>query len=125
MRYGYARVSTIDQNAALQLAALKKARCNRIFEDKATGANATCPALRPCLKILEPGDTLIVWKLDRLARSLCDLITILDDLRDRGVTFRSLTEAIDTQTATGRAMWQMIGMLAELERSMRRYVRSA
>src|ERR1035441_6863766 len=66
-----------------------------------------------CLKKLEHGDTLIVWKLDRLGRSLRDLITMLDDLKKRGVKFRSLTEAIDTETPTGRAMWQMIGVLAE------------
>src|ERR1019366_7614804 len=71
-----------------------------------------------CLKKLEHGDTLIVWKLDRLGRSLRDLITMLDDLRARGVKFHSLTEAIDTTTPTGRAMWQMIGLLAELERSL-------
>ena len=70
------------------------------------------------LKKLEHGDTLIVWKLDRLGRSLRDLITMLDDLRARGVKFHSLTEAIDTATPTGRAMWQMIGVLAELERSL-------
>ena len=71
-----------------------------------------------CLKKLERGDTLIVWKLDRLGRSLRDLIGMLDDLKDRGVAFRSLTDAIDTHTPTGRAMWQMIGVLAELERSL-------
>ncbi len=70
------------------------------------------------MKKLEHGDTLTVWKLDRLGRSLHDLITMLDSLRDRGVKFRSLTEAIDTNTPTGRAMWQMIGVLAELERSL-------
>jgi DNA invertase Pin-like site-specific DNA recombinase len=76
------------------------------------------PALLRCLKALEPGDTLTVWKLDRLGRSLRDLIAMLDDLKQRGVKFRSLTEAIDTETPTGRAMWQMIGVLAELERSL-------
>src|SRR5580704_2662381 len=75
-------------------------------------------ALLRCLKKLERGDTLIVWKLDRLGRSLRDLIAMLDDLKTRGVKFRSLTEAIDTTTPTGRAMWQMIGVLAELERSL-------
>ena len=74
-----------------------------------------CPAR--CLKTLKPGDTLIVWKLDRLGRSLRDLIDMLDDLKQPGVKFHSLTEAIDTETPTGRAMWQMIGVLAELERS--------
>jgi len=119
MRYGYARTSTDDQTTALQDAALKKARCVKIFRDEGyTGANTKRPGLTRCLKTLRPGDTLTVWKLDRLGRSLGDLITILDDLKARGVRFQSLTEAIDTTTATGRAMWQMIGILAELERSM-------
>ncbi len=117
VKYGYARVSTDDQNPALQLAALKKAGCQTIFKDEGlSGATTKRPALLRCLKKLEHGDTLIVWKLDRLGRSLRDLITMLDDLRARGVKFHSLTEAIDTATPTGRAMWQMIGVLAELEK---------
>jgi DNA invertase Pin-like site-specific DNA recombinase len=119
MKYGYARTSTDDQTTALQLAALRSARCAHIFEDKGvSGATAARPALARCLKALRAGDSLVVWKLDRLARSLADLIAILDDLRARGVRFHSLTESIDTQTPTGRAMWQMIGILAELERSI-------
>jgi DNA invertase Pin-like site-specific DNA recombinase len=119
MKYGYARVSTDDQNPALQLAALKSAGCKTVFtDDGLSGATAKRPALLRCLKKLEHGDTLIVWKLDRLGRSLRDLITMLDDLKRRGVKFQSLTEAIDTETSTGRAMWQMIGVLAELERSL-------
>ena len=118
MKIGYARVSTDDQNPDLQLAALRLEGCERIFTDKATGAHVKRPALAKCLKILKDGDTLIVWKLDRLGRSLRDLITLLDDLKGRGVAFRSLTEAIDTATPTGRAMWQMVGILAELERSL-------
>ena len=119
MKYGYARVSTEDQNPALQLAALKKAGCRTVFKDEGiSGATAQRPALVKCLKTLQVGDTLIVWKLDRLGRSLRHLIHMLDDLKHRGVKFRSLTEAIDTDTATGRAMWQMIGVLAELERSL-------
>ena len=119
MKYGYARTSTDDQTTALQLAALRSARCTHIFEDKGiSGATANRPALARCLKTLRAGDSIIVWKLDRLARSLADLIAILDGLRDRGVRFQSLTESIDTQTPTGRAMWQMIGILAELERSI-------
>jgi DNA invertase Pin-like site-specific DNA recombinase len=119
MKYGYARVSTDDQNPALQLAALKTAGCKTVFKDDGlSGATTRRPALLRCLKKLEHGDTLIVWKLDRLGRSLRDLITMLDDLKRRGVKFRSLTEAIDTETPTGRAMWQMIGVLAELERSL-------
>ncbi len=119
MKYGYARVSTDDQNTAMQLTALKNAGCKKIFKDEGlSGATAKRPALTRCLKKLEKGDTLIVWKLDRLGRSLRDLIAMLDDLRARGVKFHSLTEAIDTATPTGRAMWQMIGVLAELERSL-------
>ena len=116
MNLGYARVSTKDQNPDLQLAALKQAGCTRLFTDKATGAHVKRPELIKCLKVLVEGDTLIIWKLDRLGRSLRDLIGLLDDLKARGVAFRSLTEAIDTTTATGRAMWQMVGILAELER---------
>jgi DNA invertase Pin-like site-specific DNA recombinase len=114
MKYGYARVSTDDQNPALQLAALKKAGCKTIFTDQLSGATGVKrPSLLRCLKKLQPGDTLIVWKLDRLGRSLRDLITMLDDLKQRSVRFHSLTEAIDTTTPTGRAMWQMIGVLAD------------
>jgi len=119
MKYGYARVSTDDQSPALQLTALKRAGCKTIFKDEGlSGATTKRPDLTRCLKALEPGDTLTVWNLDRLGRSLRDLITMLDDLRARGVKFRSLTEAIDTETPTGRAMWQMIGVLAELEKSL-------
>jgi len=101
------------------IAALKRAQSASTFEDKGlSGSRAKRPALSRCLKTLRAGDTLIVWKLDRLGRSLRDLITMLDDLRARGVKFHSLTEGIDTATPTGRAMWQMIGVLAELERSL-------
>ncbi len=103
MKYGYARVSTDDQNPALQLAALKKDGCETIFKDAGlSGATTKRPALLRCLKKLEHGDTLTVWKLDRLGRSLRDPITMLGDLKKRGVKFRSLTEAIDTETPTGR-----------------------
>ena len=119
MKIGYARASTDDQTPALQLAALKKAGCKTVFKDGGlSGATTKRPALLRCLKKLEPGDILIVWKLDRLGRSLRDLITMLDELKQHGVKFRSLTEHIDTDTPTGRAMWQMIGLLAELERSL-------
>lgn len=119
MKIGYARTSTEDQNTALQLAALRQAHCDVIHTDKGkSGALVSRPALKKCLAGLEAGDTLVVWKLDRLARSLVHLIDILDTLRTRGVGFQSLTEAIDTETPTGRAMWQMIGVLAELERGL-------
>ncbi len=113
MKYGYARTSTDQTDRCLQLAALKRARCSHIYEDKGlSGATSKRPALGVACGP-RPRDTLIVWKLDRLGRSLRDLITMLDDLRARGVKFHSLTEAIDTATPTGRAMWQMIGVLAE------------
>ena len=118
MKIGYARVSTEDQNPDLQLTALKRAGCGKIFTDTATGVNIKRPELEKCLKALKSGDVLTVWKLDRLGRSLRDLIALLDDLKAKGVAFQSLTEAIDTETATGRAMWQMVGILAELERSL-------
>jgi DNA invertase Pin-like site-specific DNA recombinase len=119
VKYGYARVSKDEQNPALQLAALKKAGCKTIFKDEGwSGIISKRPALLRCLKKLEAGDTLTVWKLDRLGRSLRDLILLLDDLKQRGVKFQSLTEHIDTDTPTGRAMWQMIGVLAELERAL-------
>src|SRR5580704_13340161 len=108
MKYGYARISTEDQNAAMQHTALKRAGCKTLFADELSGAITKRPALLRCMKRLERGDTLIVWKLDRLGRSL----------RDRGVKFRSLTEAIDTETPTGRVMWQMIGMMAAYAHSL-------
>src|SRR4029453_7163649 len=91
--------------------------CRRPGAGRSSRTKAS-PALTRCLKALRPGDTLIVWKLDRLGRNLRDLITLLDELRTQGIKFRSLTEHIDTETAAGRAMWQMIGVLAELERSL-------
>jgi DNA invertase Pin-like site-specific DNA recombinase len=118
MKIGYYRVSTGDQNPDLQLTALKRAGCRKIFTDKATGEHVKRPELGKCLKILKAGDTLVVWKLDRLGRSLHDLIGLLDDLKARDVAFRSVTESIDTTTPTSRAMWQMVGILAELERSL-------
>ena len=114
MKYGYARVSTEDQNASMQRAALKKFGCQKIFtDDGQSGATTNRPEFQKCLKKLGTGDSLIVWKLDRLGRSLRDLIIILDDFKERGIKFRSLTENIDTESPTGRAMWQMIGVLAD------------
>jgi DNA invertase Pin-like site-specific DNA recombinase len=118
MKYGYARVSAEDQNPAFQLTALKTAGCKTVLKDELSVATTKRPALLRCLKALQPGDTLTAWKLDRLGRSLRHLIAMLDDLKQRRVKFRSLTVAIDTETPTGRAMWQMIGALAELERSL-------
>src|ERR1700737_2034393 len=118
MKYGYVRVSTVDQNPALQLAALKKAGCQKIFKDERTGANTKRPALLRCLKALQGGDTLIVWKLDRLARSLRDLISMLDDFHQRGIHFRSLTEEINTSTPGGKLIFHIFAALAEFERGL-------
>jgi DNA invertase Pin-like site-specific DNA recombinase len=120
MKISYARVSTEDQNPDLQLTALKAAGCDYIFTDKATGTNVKRPEFTKCLKALNKGDTLAVRKLDRLDRSLHDLISLLDELKSQGVPFQSVTvtEAIDTTTPTCRAMWQMVGILAELDRSL-------
>ena len=118
MKIGYCRVSTEDQNPDLQLRALKQAGCKTVYTDKGSGTVRKRIYLARCLKELKAGDTLVVWKLDRLGRSLRNLIALLDDLKEREVAFRSLTESIDTATPTGRAMWQMVGILAELERSL-------
>jgi len=117
MKIGYARVSTDEQNLDLQLDALKAAGCEKIYTDKASGANVKRAELAKCLKALASGDTLTVWKLDRLGRSVHDIILLLDKLKAQGVGFHSLTEHIDTTTPTGRAMWQMVSILAELELS--------
>ncbi|MGH9304615.1 MAG: recombinase family protein, partial [Acidimicrobiales bacterium] len=99
--------------------ALKKAGCRTVFKDEGiTGATAQRPALRRCLDKLQASDTLVVWNVDRLGRSVLDLIHLLDDLRQRGIRFISLVEAIDTDTVAGATMLQMIGLLAELERSL-------
>jgi DNA invertase Pin-like site-specific DNA recombinase len=118
MKYGYARVNAEDQNPAMQLSAPKKARCKTVFKDEVTGAHVKRPAVIRCLKTLKTGDMLILWRLDRLGRGLRDLIHMLDGFKQEGIKFRSLTEAIDTETPTGRAMSKMIGVLAELERSL-------
>jgi len=114
MKIGYARVSTEDQNPDLPLAALKQAGCKRLFTDKATGAHVKRPELTRWPQGSGRRRHAHGLKLDRLGRSLRDLIGLLDDLKARGVAFRSLTESIDTTTPTGRAMWQMVGILAEL-----------
>jgi DNA invertase Pin-like site-specific DNA recombinase len=116
MKYGYVRTSPDDRITALQTAALRSVKCAYVFEDKGhSGASTRCQALRRCLKTLRAGDTLIVWRLDRLGSSLHDLVTILDDLRGRGIHFQSLSEAINSTTPKGRAMWQVVAALAECE----------
>lgn len=118
MIIGYARVSTQDQIPALQTDALVAAGCEQVFHEKATGATRERPELVACLRTMRKGDTLVVWKLDRLARSLKDLVEIIDDLQKRGVGFRSLTEAIDTTSTGGRLVFHIFGALAEFEHSL-------
>lgn len=118
MIIGYARVSTQDQSPQLQLDALDGASCEQVFQEKATGALRERPELVACLRTLRKGDTLVVWKLDRLARSLKDLVEIIHDLNQRGVGFRSLTESIDTTSSGGRLVFHIFGALAEFEHSL-------
>ena len=119
MHIGYARVSTVDQNAHLQHDALTAAGCERIFTDHGvSGSEASRPELDRLLEQLRPGDTLVVWRLDRLARSLRNLLALVETLTDRGVHLRSLTESIDTGTASGRMVLSVFGALAEFERSL-------
>lgn len=117
-RIGYARVSTDDQNLDMQRDALQLAGCSTIYADTASGKNTARPELTHCLKALRPGDTLIVWRLDRLGRSLSDLLQIVGDLDRRGIAFASLTEKIETGSATGRLVFHVFAALAEFERGI-------
>jgi DNA invertase Pin-like site-specific DNA recombinase len=116
---GYARVSKADdQDNAAQVKALRLAGCKRVFEEKASGGRWDRPQLHNVLGQLREGDVLVVWKLDRLSRSLKDLLHIMEQVSDAGAGFRSITEAVDTTTAAGRMVMQMLGSFAEFERSM-------
>jgi DNA invertase Pin-like site-specific DNA recombinase len=119
MLIGYARVSRQDgQDTAIQIEALKAAGVDRVFEEKASGGRWDRPQLHRALDQLRPGDVFVVWKLDRLSRSLKDLLTLMEKMSVLGAGFRSLTEAIDTTTPAGRMMMQMVGSFAEFERAM-------
>lgn len=118
MLVGYARVSTQDQNPALQLDALKEAGCEKVFTEKASGAQRERPQLKSALEYMRPGDTLVVWKLDRLARSLKQLIETVEDLGERQIGMKSLTESIDATTSGGKLIFHIFAALAEFERSI-------
>jgi DNA invertase Pin-like site-specific DNA recombinase len=118
MLIGYARVSTTDQNLDLQQDALKATGCERLFADTASGAKAERPGLAQALTECRAGDTLVVWKLDRLGRSLPHLVETVRDLQGRGVGFRSLQESIDTTTSGGKLIFHIFASLAEFERDL-------
>ena len=120
MHIGYARVSTQDQDTASQIAALKAAGCELIFQEKGSGGRWNRPELHRLLGQLRKGDVVVVWKLDRLSRSLKDVLSLMEKIDQAGAGFRRLTEVIDTTSPAGRMMMQMIGTFAEFERAMLR-----
>jgi DNA invertase Pin-like site-specific DNA recombinase len=119
MLIGYARVSTLEQNLDLQIDALEKAGCEKIFTDKMSGAKAR-PGLDEALAFLRPGDVLVVWKLDRLGRRTVKLIQLIEELKERGIGFKSLSNAIDTTTPEGMFIYRISSSFAELERDLAR-----
>lgn len=118
MKIGYARVSTMEQNPDLQIDELRAAGCDEIYIDRMSGAKVDRPELNNCLRHLREGDTLVIWRLDRLARSLRHLIEIVEDLDRRAVGLRSLRDPIDTTSAAGKLVFQVFGAMAEFERNL-------
>ncbi len=118
MRIGYARVSTEDQRLDLQRDALKQAKCRQVYEEQATGKNIARLQLEACLKSLREGDTLVVWRLDRLGRNLADLVGLVADMEIRKINFESLTEKIETVSPAGRLVFHVFAALAEFERNL-------
>ena len=116
--FGYCRVSTGDQNPDLQLDALAAVPCDRVWVDHASGARSSRPQLDELVDHLRPGDVLVVWRLDRLGRSMAHLVSLIGELSDNGIGFRSLTEAIDTTSPTGRLTFGIFASLAEFERAL-------
>lgn len=117
-RIGYARVSTADQDLAPQLDVLRAKGCELIYSEHASGQHADRPELAQAMKALRAGDTLVVWRLDRLGRSLPDLIATVNELASRGIAFESVTEAIDTTTASGKLVFNIFASLADFERHL-------
>lgn len=115
---GYARVSTQDQHLELQQEALTKAGCQRVFEDRVSGTRADRPGLAKAMEVMRDGDTLVVWKLDRLGRSVKQLVDLVGMLHKQGVQFKSLTDSIDTGTPSGRFFFHVMASLAEMEREL-------
>lgn len=120
MLVGYARVSTDDQNLNLQRDALQLAGCEKIFEDQISGAKAERPGLHAVLQFVRPGDTLVIWRLDRLSRSLKDLIEMVKALESNSIGLKSLQESIDTTSSSGMLIFHVFGALAEFERNLTR-----
>ena len=118
MLIGYARVSTQDQNLELQLEALRQAGCQKVFEDQVSGTRVERPGLAKAREMLREGDTLVVWKLDRLGRRVKQLVDLVGELQQQGVQFKSLTDAIDTGTPSGRFFFHVMASLAEMERDL-------
>ncbi len=118
MKIGYARVSSEDQSLDLQLDALRKADCKRIFQDKCSGAGVDRPGLNDLLKTMREGDVIIVWRLDRLGRSLKDLLTLAERFEKEGVGLSSIEDKIDTTSSGGKLIFQVFGALSEFERNL-------
>ena len=119
MKIGYARVSTADQNLDLQIDALRETGCKKIFSDRGvSGAKAERPGLDKALEHIRKKDTLVIWKLDRLGRSLSDLLSIVEYLKERGAHFLSIQDGFNTSTASGKMVFSVIGAMAEYERNL-------